>query len=152
MFKVFLLLMLFSFPLHAKDLVCNAFGHNVPIYKTNATELWNRYGTAEGVAWVDNNNNPIIVYDERLDLLPFVKNHVIAHECAHHKLGHVIGVLRGYSTNEDADEHAADCFASKMVAGKLWYGNNEFDAITGYIEQNIPNDTHRAHRITSCKP
>lgn len=74
------------------------------------------------LATVDPSGTPLIVLDPRLDA-PWEKHRrvfLIAHECAHHRLGHVTPdnlALRSVSRGAVRDqEMSADCWAAEQLA------------------------------------
>ena len=116
---------------------------NARITSASADDLA-KLGFSGGAAGFDNGVRTI-KYDKQLEPIPEVMNHVIAHECAHHVLGHAEFTIKSYYANERLQENPADCLASKMLVRQLGYGKKEFNVIINYLK-NPP----RGYRIAWC--
>ena len=124
---------------------------NTKIVSTS-TDTLSRMGFSGGVAIIDKNGNHIIKYDKQLESIPEMMNSVIAHECAHHILGHVSHVIRNYYANEQLQERPADCLATKMLERQLGYGDKEFNTIASFLRSRLGDEgIARSNRVQRCR-
>jgi len=88
------------------------------------------------------NGHPVVKYDiERLPTTPpEFQNHVLAHECAHHKLGHFD---RRYSPKHE--EQQADCYALRVNN----YGRKEAELIADTLDALYPFDPEAMINVTT---
>ena len=113
----------------------------------------------DAVATNDKNGNPIIFLDSKtLANWSWSRIFALAHECGHHKLGHLSSQERFSRQHMNAtrrQELAADCWAAKALAKGRYFADLERT-----IAQNIaagalsvgpyPTGYERASRIATC--
>ena len=147
MLKFILLTLLFvpfSVSAYPQTFECTAAKSVTPVPSQDLTAI----GLSGGVATYEN-GYPVIRYDKDLADTPEVMNHVIAHECAHHILGHTVRPSpRNYYALEQLQEAPADCLASKMLVSQMGYGDKEFKLIGDFLKFHVGYP--RAERVLSC--
>jgi hypothetical protein len=89
---------------------------------------------------------PMVHYDA--DTLPRTppefQNHVLAHECAHHLLGHFDRPSSPSPLEDDREEREADCYALEA----LGYGYKEAEIIAKTLDELYPFDPNKPINIT----
>jgi len=134
-----LILLLSSCNLRAEIFKCVAFGVNVPQIATTAEVIAAQH-VETGVATI-RDGKLVTLYDRRLFFKPEeFRNHVLAHECAHHQLGHTL-----YPTAYRGKEAQADCLSIVLLQEQLNYTQKEFTIIFSAI-----NNPYRKVRMQSC--
>lgn len=138
---------------YAENIIdCSAIVNEHVTIRSVTSDKLAQSGVSGGGAEIDNNGRLVIVYEEVYENLPEVKNHILAHECAHHALGHVFApVIRNYWANERIKEYPADCMASQILVQQLRYGKEEFQKIADFLLRQDPyTGAARAQRVINC--
>lgn len=85
---------------------------------------------------------PVIYYQPSITLLPVpLRRLIYFHECAHHALGHVVGVLRGVPITM-LQEQAADCWAIVRLVQSGEFHIAEVQMAQAAFFNNPGNPTH----------
>jgi hypothetical protein len=113
-----------------------------------------QFATAER----DNQGNPIIHVDPSvLSNMSNSRIFTLAHECAHHLLGHTtqLGHLERYSGGTRKQELEADCWAAQKLSQFGQFSDLEFQTLKnlsdGHFAGNgYPSGNERAHNIYAC--
>ena len=142
--NLLLLLLLFATSVKADVFQCVAYGQNVKQIPVDYSVLA-AMGVGGGVA-IQHRGIPITLYDRDLVYASAeFLNHILAHECAHHQLGH------NNMPDLNTDEHHADCRGVYLLQKQLDYGTEEMTVIYGYIKRTVPFGKQRTEEITSCR-
>lgn len=91
------------------------------------------------------NGRYIIEYDKKVKYLPaLLKEHILAHECAHHRLGHTAIPI---SYNSDRFESEADCDALIQLK---WNKKEVNELIDIWISFQIVDVQKRSESLKKC--
>ena len=152
MLKFILLSLIFVSSSATANIDCSAIMNQKVTVVRSTPDILAMRGLAGGSARMETGGHRVIEYDHTLEKIPEVLNHVIAHECAHHILGHVLFPnSRNYYANERVKEHPADCLAAKLLERELGYGDKEFAVISSFLDRNTGAHKARSKRLQQCR-
>jgi hypothetical protein len=109
-----------------------------------------------GLSTIDANRPVIFLRTSIVDSYPTpVKRFLYAHECGHHALGQVMGVLYYNLFIGPPDELGADCFAGQKLKQKNLISGTEWQNVLEFLK-TIPGDPttypgpQRVNQLKGC--
>lgn len=142
-----------SFTMSAEDPQCtDPLGTSV-LYQFNSN-----VGGKSGHATVINNRPVVLLRPSDFNAFPrTVARFLLAHECGHHVLGHVIAGFYFQAMTGPPEELAADCFAARTLKRIGRLDAKESQEVLSFLRM-VPGDPttfagpERVQRLTECSP
>ena len=114
------------------------------------------FGGKSGLATVVNNRPVVLLRPSDFNAFPrAVARFLLAHECGHHVLGHVIAGFYFQAMAGPPEELAADCFAARTLKRIGRLEDKEWQQVLSFLRM-IPGDPttfpgpERVRRLASC--